>query len=591
MNLLGSQGMLRKIIVILFTILLIGLLACQPLPVPPVPTPEDGTGEISDVWPAAAYFVPLRILRKPAGITALDESDIPSLGVEIIDIVAPASADPLQATLTALASYRDDPDTVYAELDGVFYATQGQWHLDTANVRQAWQIERGEGAVISIIDTGVDTDHPNLRGKIIAQKDYFNGDDDASDDQGHGTHVAGIAAASNVNGVSGVCPECEIAACKALGANGAGSFSAAARCIAWSQSVGADIINMSFGAPQFSQTIEDAVRQAWDAGLVPIAAAGNDGSGQRSYPAGHQWVLAVAATDQAGRRASFSNYGGWVAFAFPGVGIYSTEISGSYGVKSGTSMASPGAAGVAALLKAQDSSRSPGTIKEILEATAKRLGPELGAGRLDASAAVRYQEGPPPTAGPSPTARPTQPPQPTEPPSGDKESLTALLINEERRKNGLGPLRVDARLIESARRHSADIASIRQCTHFGSDGSNPFDRMRDAGYPRPYGEVVACGFQLPENVVNAWMNSPGHRAILLCGPCSDIGIGIAGNYWTGNFGSASPPIPTEEPRPTVKPPTATRQPSATVRPTITPTDSGFWLWCDGSPLACQERIP
>jgi len=169
---------------------------------------------------------------------------------------------------------------------------------------------------------------------------------------GHGTHVAGIAAAipDNSIGIAGLGYDATIMNVKVLGDDGKGSYSWIAQGIVWAADNGAKVINMSLGGTSPSSTLEDAINYAWSKGAVVVAAAGNSGTSSPFYPACYSKAIAVAATDQIDKVPSWSNYGDWVDVAAPGNGIYSTLANSSYGYKTGTSMASPFVSGLAALV-------------------------------------------------------------------------------------------------------------------------------------------------------------------------------------------------------------------------------------------------
>jgi thermitase len=237
---------------------------------------------------------------------------------------------------------------------------------------EAWATSTGSPNVtVAVIDSGVDYTHPDIAPNFAGGQDFFNGDLDPMDDLGHGTHVAGIIAAAMNNptgdpaapeGVVGVAPNARILAYKVCGADGTCSDFAIEQAIAQAVADHARVINMSFGGPDYSQSMDEALQAAWAAGLVLVAAAGNNGTTDLGYPAALPNVISVGAFDEDDNRASFSTYGDWVDIAAPGNVIMSTYPmdqcalttdpgdTGCYTWLSGTSMASPFVAGAAALV-------------------------------------------------------------------------------------------------------------------------------------------------------------------------------------------------------------------------------------------------
>jgi thermitase len=215
------------------------------------------------------------------------------------------------------------------------------------------------GAKIGIVDTGIDQAHPELSGKTVDCGSAFLGavtSGACTDDNMHGTHVAGTIAAkaNNATGVAGVAFNANLSICKALyTAAGTGLTSDVAACISWVHSRGAKVISMSLGGGA-STTLQQAIQGAWEnggpTGSVLVAAAGNDGDSTVNYPAGYAEVVSVAATDHNDQRASFSNTNGDVEIAAPGVDVLSTIPGGQYSELSGTSMATPHVSGVTGVL-------------------------------------------------------------------------------------------------------------------------------------------------------------------------------------------------------------------------------------------------
>ncbi len=336
----------------------------------------------------------------------------------------PADAD-LPAVLAALHA---DPSVEVAEADYLGHAAftpndpkyPDQWGLTRIGAPTAWDTTQGSPVVsIAVVDTGIDMNHPDLAGQLWTNPgdatvdgndndgngkvddvhgwDFVNNDNDPQDDIGHGTHVAGIIAAATNNGagVTGVCPNCRLMAVKVLDSAGQGPYSRIAQGIIYAADKRARVINLSLGGYVDAQVLRDAI--AYAAGYsVIIGAAGNDNKQSPFYPAVYDdYVIAVAATDNADHKAAFSNYGDWVDLSAPGVSIWSTVFDDSYAAWSGSSMAAPFVSGVAGLVIAQHSAWSPGAVRGHLLHTADDIGTAnpnyvglLGVGRVNANAAV-----------------------------------------------------------------------------------------------------------------------------------------------------------------------------------------------------------
>ncbi len=276
-----------------------------------------------------------------------------------------------------------------------------QWHATQIGLEDAWDTETGDpGAVIAIIDTGVDRDHPDLAGKMYNEGLSIVGSTQmGDDDNGHGTHCAGIAAASSNNstGVAGVDWNCKILPVKVLDSEGKGSWSDIVEGIRFAASFPeVSVISMSLSGSSAPPSLQEAIDEAWMAGKIIVAAAGNDNVSTPCFPAACNNVLAVASTNQSDVKSSFSNFGPWVDISAPGSSIYSTYINGTYSSMSGTSMATPMVAGLACLIKSRNAAAEGHEIERILKESAtplNELNPsytgQLGAGRINAFAALR----------------------------------------------------------------------------------------------------------------------------------------------------------------------------------------------------------
>jgi thermitase len=370
---------------------------------------------------------------------------IPGIEVEVVRV--PARAEEIKA-----AGYARSPHVAYAEPDYIAHAQKDpndtsfakQWGLDNdgqaydlgsgtqdADIDwpEAWGIAIGPAeVVIAILDSGIDQDHPDLSGKLVDNAN-FTDSSTVDDNYGHGTHVAGIAAANtnNAAGVAGVGYNSSLLNVKVLNDVGWGGYSWVAAGIVWAADNGAQVINMSLGYYRKSFTLQDAVDYAWGKGVLLVAAAGNDGSSRKLYPAAYSNCIAVAATDDDDQRVDepgwwASNYGDWVEVAAPGLYIYSTfpdhdyyiGKSLKYDYGSGTSMSTPFVAGLAGLLFGQDTSRTNDQVRALIASSADPI-PGTGIlwihGRINACKAVGgdcvYElEEPPPEPTPTPLPDP-----------------------------------------------------------------------------------------------------------------------------------------------------------------------------------------
>lgn len=276
---------------------------------------------------------------------------------------------------------------------------------------------RGTGIRVAVMDTGVDYTHPDLWANYRGGYDFVNNDSDPRDDQGHGTHVSGtIAALIDGAGVVGVAPEVDLYAVKVLSSSGSGAWSSIISGLDWCVANGMQVVNLSLGSSTDpGTTVKAAFDNAYASGLVVVASAGNSGAGADTvgYPAHYDSVIAVGSTTSSDTLSSFSSTGSTVEVAAPGSSIYSTLNGGGWGTMSGTSMASPHATGVMALIlaagieDADGNGRRNDEARWVLQSTCLDLGTtgrdnSFGFGLIDAEAAVllAYNSGgsPPPPA-------------------------------------------------------------------------------------------------------------------------------------------------------------------------------------------------
>ncbi len=267
------------------------------------------------------------------------------------------------------------------------------WGVDRIDADLALAVNQsGEGVKVAVLDTGIDIVHPDLH--VAGGINTINQLKSYKDDNGHGTHVAGIIAALNNGiGVVGVAPAAALYSVKVLGRNGTGYLSDTVTGIEWCISNNIQVINMSLGTSSNVQSFQDAVIAANNANISMVAAAGNDYGGPVNYPAAYAEVIAVSATDNSNSLADFSNKGQEVALAAPGVNINSTYMGQKYKELSGTSMASPHVAGTVALIISARGISDPLSIRNILANTADDLDPAgkddlYGYGLVDAEEAA-----------------------------------------------------------------------------------------------------------------------------------------------------------------------------------------------------------
>ncbi|MGQ9656752.1 MAG: S8 family peptidase [Fimbriimonadales bacterium] len=298
-----------------------------------------------------------------------------------------------------------------------------QYGLARIQANLAWDIWQPQRTVyIAIIDTGIDSNHPDLTNKMrrlangaVYGYNTLNNTTNALDDNGHGTHCAGIAAAeiNNGVGVAGVAAwnpsvansrtYVQLMPVKVLSSSGSGSLDAVARGVTWAADNGAHVLSLSLGAGTGAQQLQDAVNYAWTRGCLVVVAAGNGGSSSPQYPAYYTNSIAVAATDSNDQLANFSQYGSWVDIAAPGVNILATYPNNQYQSLSGTSMACPHVAGAAAVLWSHNSSLTNAQLRAALETNVDSYQPLSGrtiapnAGRLNVYRALQAVGGGGPT--------------------------------------------------------------------------------------------------------------------------------------------------------------------------------------------------
>jgi hypothetical protein len=276
-----------------------------------------------------------------------------------------------------------------------------QWNLPEIATETGWNVSKGStDVIVAVVDTGVQSDHPDLQGRLVKGMNIVDPSSPPEDDVGHGTHVAGIIAAqvNNNEGVAGLTWFTKIMPVKVLDSTGAGSTYSVAKGIIWATDNGANIINMSLGNYAEAEFLHDALKYAYEHGVILVAASGNDNTDRPGYPAAYPEVFAVSATDADESRADYSNYGDYIDVVAPGTSIPSTYPGSRYAALSGTSMASPHVAALASLVCAVNPDLTNEEVMELLRQTAKDLGPsgkdnDFGYGQIDVRSALQSASG------------------------------------------------------------------------------------------------------------------------------------------------------------------------------------------------------
>ncbi len=415
----------KRIIPFLITVMLLAVMAVPIAAQPPVPSPSptssDNEGSQTEpVFRSAYVSGEILVKFKPTvsrlgAQSTLVAQDLQVTGaVQSIDVLK-VEVEPGEE-LETIAELQRDPNVLYAEPNYIAFAFDtvpndpqygNQWGLPKISAPAAWDVTTGgSDVVIAVVDTGIDLDHPDLScsGKLMTGYNFVSPGQPPDDDHGHGTHVAGIAAActNNATGVAGVAWGARLMPVKVLNSSGNGSYDDVAAGITYAADQGADVINLSLGGISSSSTLADAIEHAYDQGALVVAAAGNCAQGGYQcnylynpimYPGAYSTTLAVAATDSNDNWATFSEHHPYVDVAAPGVSIYSTYRYGSYTYQNGTSMATPFVSGLAALIWSLDSGLPHDQVRNIVQTTADDLGTSgkddyFGYGRINASQAL-----------------------------------------------------------------------------------------------------------------------------------------------------------------------------------------------------------
>jgi len=364
-----------------------------------------GIGEIDDLGRTYSVAAVYRLHPEPPR-GHRDPANFSALGLDRIYYVQ--FRQPMTDSTMVVAAYagRNSIEAAWADRvvrncsvpNDPLYSSQWSFLIDNLDCDPAWDRRTQSDVLISVIDSGTDLKHLDIdanlwknSGEIAGNKldddgngyvddvhgwDFWNADGDPNDDYGHGTHVAGIVAAEGNNGrdVAGVCWSATIQSLKVLDSQGAGTWSSISQGIVYAADNGAVITNLSLGDHSYDAGVESAVLYSADLDIVQVAAAGNNASNSPFYPAAYDGVIGVMASDYAEKRARWSNYGSWCDLCAPGDGITSLWKSGKTSVLTGTSQSSPHVAGIAALIRSQNSQLDRLDVELAVKYGAKDLG-------------------------------------------------------------------------------------------------------------------------------------------------------------------------------------------------------------------------
>ena len=364
---------------------------------------------VAQVTPSEPRWVPGRLLVQPRPGLSDAELDkilkphggkqvgqIDKINVRVVQLPPQASEKAVEALL------KNNKHLKFAERDLILQQAASvndpyygsAWHLSKVGAASAWDLSMGSGVTIAVLDSGVDASHPDLAGQLVAGYNFFDNNSNTADVNGHGTQVAGTAAAATNNalGVAGLAGGARIMPIRVSDSSGGGSLTAIASGLTWAADKGAKVANLSFYGVSGSSTIVSAAQYMKNKGGLVTVSAGNYGT-EVPLPATDAMII-VSATDSNDVKTSWSSYGAYVDVAAPGAGIYTTTLGGGYGAVSGTSFSAPITAGVIALMMAANPGLAPTTVEKLLFSSATDLGTVgfdtyYGYGRVNAAAAVQ----------------------------------------------------------------------------------------------------------------------------------------------------------------------------------------------------------
>ena len=364
-------------------------------------TPGETVRIMVKVDPASAQSDEMSI---QTGFTSAQDSSNPlaKVGWEVIEVDAahaPSVLVELQTMPGVIEATPDYPLELAWNPNDPSLVRGEQWALDKLGTDVAWEFSVGQAITVAVIDSGIDLDHPDLKNRIVPGYNFIDDNSDTTDQCGHGTHVAGIIAAeaNNAIGVAGVANQAVIMPIKVIGENCLGSYSRLMKGILYAVDQGVRVISITSGGGYDHSGLHDAIIYARSQGVLVAVAAGNHGNALPFYPGSFEEAFTVAGTDVNDQQYGMSNYGEQIDISAPATNILSTywnaDESSTYAYMTGTSMATPHVAAVAALILAMDPKMSLKDLESALTSSATDLGSKgwdekFGVGRLTAWRAV-----------------------------------------------------------------------------------------------------------------------------------------------------------------------------------------------------------